>query len=216
MTQMEVLYAGPGAYQAAGALTTGYVAAAASATTEQVLVQTSSGASGAGGFSQPYLPAGFFQQGRQNQLVKIVANGVISWVSTALTTATFKLGFQTTAQGGSGGVPSGSPNLLITSIAIPNNSTAQTNVGWRMEVELLATKVGIGTTAVATAVQATGWTSTAAATAANCVTAPMTPQAVTTIDSTVNNFIYASVTFGTNASASNSCTLLSWNVFGCN
>jgi|SRR5579859_8085171 len=216
MTQMEVLYAGPGAYQAAGALTTGYAAAAASATTEQTLVQSSTGASGAGGFSQPYLPAGYFQQGRQNQLVRITGHGIISWVATASTTATFKIGFQTAAQGNNAGVPANGPVTLITSPAYANNSTAQTNIPFRFEVELLANKVGIGTTAVSTSLQVTAVGGFTAATLANSQYGPWTPQAVTTVDSTVNNFIYASVTFGTNASASNTATLLEWNVFGCN
>lgn len=216
MTQTEVLYAGPGAYQAAGALTTGYAQVNAAATTEQVLVTAASGASGAAGFSQPYIPAGFFQQGRQNQLVRIVATGIVSWVATASTTTTFKFGFQTAPQGTATGVPANSPNLLITSAAFANNSTSQTSIPWRAEIELLANKVGYGTSAVSTSLQVFGTCGFTAATLANSQDGPMTPQVVTTVDSTVNNFLYASVTFGTNASASNTCTLLCWQVFGCN
>jgi hypothetical protein len=44
----------------------------------------------------------------------------------------------------------------------------------------------------------------------------MPPNVTTTIDSTVNNFLYGSITFGSNASASNTCTMLQMDVFGCN
>lgn len=217
MTQMEVLYAGPGAYQAAGALTTGYVQAAANATTEQTIMTAASGASGAEGFSQPYLPAGYFQQGRQNQLVKIRAYGLISWVATASTTATLTMGFQSAGQGTATGVPaSKTVGTVISSPAIPNNSTSQTNAPWMMEIDLVANKVGYGTTAVSTSLQASGFFSVQAATLANSWTAALTPQVVTTLDSTVSQFVYFSVTFGTNASVSNTCTCIGVTMFGCN
>lgn len=213
-TWTELLFAGPSAYQAAGAATAGWVQAAANATTEQSLVVGASGASGAGGFTQPYLPAGFFQQGRRNQLVKVIASGIVSWVATASTTATFKFGFQTAVQGTT--TTMSGNTALITSQAYPNNSTSQSSIAWRFEIELLATQVGYGTSAVATAILATGAGGFTAATNANSIWGPLAPNVTTTIDSTVNQYLYGSVTFGTNASASNTCTMLEMAVFGCN
>ena len=218
MTQMEVLFAGPSAYQAAGAATAGWVQAAAAVTTEQSLVVGATGASGAAGFVQPVIPAGYFQQGRRNQLIKIVANGIISWIATASTTATFKFGFQTAVNGTT--TTMANNTTLITSQVLPNQSLAQTNIPWRFEIELLATQVGYGTSAVSTAIQAcgVGGVTTAITNAVGVVPpwGPLAPNVTTTIDNTVNQFIYGSITFGTNASASNTCTMLQMAVFGCN
>lgn len=218
MTQMEVLFAGPSAYQAAGAATAGWVQAAANVTTEQHLMVGATGASGAAGFTQPLIPAGYFQQGRRNQLIKVVASGIASWVATASTTITWKFGFQSAVQGTSTTMTGNT--ALITSQVFPNQSTTQTNVPWRFEIELLATQVGYGTSAVSTAIQACGVGGYSPAvvlgTGSIAPWGPMPPNVTTTIDSTVNNFVYGSVTFGTNASASNTCTMLQMAVFGCN
>lgn len=218
-TQMETLFAGPATYQAAGAATAGWVQAAAAVTTAQPLMVAASGASGAVGFVQPAIPAGFFQPGRANQLVKIVANGIISWVATASTTATFQFGLQAAAQGTSTAAPTFAPSL-ISSMVIPNQTLAATNIPWRFELELLARQTGYGATAVSTALLVTGFggVTTAVTNAVGVVPiwAPLTPQVVTTVDASVNNYIGATITFGTNASASNTCTMLNMLVFGCN
>ena len=217
MTQMEVLFAGPSAYQAAGAATAGWVQAAAAVTTEQHLMVGATGASGAAGFTQPLIPAGYFQQGRRNQLIKIVASGIVSWTATA-TTMTWKFGVQSAVQGTSTTMTGNT--ALITSQVFTNQTTSQTNVPWRFDIELLATQVGYGTSAVATAIQACGigGFSPAVVPAVGSVApyGPMPPNVTTTIDSTVNNFLYGSITFGSNGSASNTCTMLQMDVFGCN
>jgi hypothetical protein len=215
-TQTETLFAGPATYQAAGAATAGWVQVAAAATTLQNLVVQASGASGAVGFVQPYLDAGFFQQGRANQLVKVTANGIISWVATASTTATFEFGVTDTTQGTTTGAVAGTKVALITSQAYPNNTTAQTNIAWRFDLDILCRQVGIGTSAVSTALLVTGAGGFTAATNANSIWGPLAPQVVTTVNSAIRNYLYAAVTFGTNASASNTCTMLDMLVLGCN
>jgi hypothetical protein len=218
-TQMEVLFAGPATYQASGAATAGWVQAAAAVTTAQPLMVAASGASGAVGFVQPMIRGGYIQPGRTNQLIKIVASGIVSWVATASTTCTFQFGFQAAAQGTSTTAPTFAP-ALISSMVIPNQTLAATNIPWRFELDLLARQVGYGSTAVSTALLITGFggVTTAITNAVGVVPiwAPLTPQVVTTVDASVNNYIGATVTFGTNASASNTCTMLSMIVYGCN
>lgn len=218
-TQMETLYAGPVPYQAAGAATVGWVQAAASATTAQPLNVGATGASGAVGFTQPVIPAGWFQQGRSGQLIKISATGIASWVATAGTTVTFSFGFAATAQGSSTTAPTPAP-ALITSQAYPNQTTSQTNVPWRFDIELLCRQVGIGTTAVSTAILATGvggfMPAVVLAVGSVAPWGPLPPLVTTTTDATVNNYLYGTVTFGTNASVSNTCTMLNMCVYGCN
>lgn len=215
----ETLFAGPLTYQAAGTATAGWVQAAANVTTIQNLVTSASGASGAVGFTQPLLPPlpGFWHP---NSLIKITASGIVSWVATASTTATFTFGTTTAAQGTTTGAAAGTPITLITSQVFPNQSTAQTNAPWRFDIELLVRQVGYGTTAVSTAILATGVGGySPAITGAVGVVAPygpMPPNVVTTVDTSVNNWLWGAVTFGTNASVSNTCTMLDMLVFGCN
>jgi len=213
LTQPEVWQAGPIAYQAAGNATTGFVQAAGAVTTQQSLVTAASGASGAAGSWQPYFPAGFWQ--RPGQVVKIILHGLVSWVGTAGTTATF-------AVGTSGSTPQGTAttitatNTFFTSPAYVNNTTAQTGIPWHFDLDLICTKIGVGTTAVSTSILTTGIGGFTAATAANSVWGPVLGNVITTFDNSINQFMWASVTFGTNASASNTCTLLSCYVYGMN
>lgn len=219
-TQMECLFAGPATYQAAGAATAGWVQVAGAVTTQQNLVVGASGASGAVDFIQPVIPAGFFQPGRTNQAIKIIANGIASWVSTAGTTITWAFGVSTASQGSSTGVPAATATTLITSQVFPNQTTAQTNVPWRFEIDLLARQVGFGTTAVSTSILATGVggysPAVVLATGAIAPWGPMPPNVTTTIDASINYYLWGAVTFGTNGSASNTCTMLDMLVFGCN
>jgi hypothetical protein len=219
-TQMECLFAGPATYQAAGAATAGWVQAAANVSTNQNLVTTATGASGGVGFVQPLIPAGFFQPGRTNQLVKITANGIASWVATASTTITWTFGVSTAAQGTTIGVPAATATTLLTSQVYPNQSTAQTNVPWRFDIEFLARQVGYGTAAVSTSILATGFggytPAVVGAVGAIAPMGPLPPNVTTTIDASINNYLWAAVAFGTNASVSNTCTMLNMCVFGCN
>jgi hypothetical protein len=211
-----VIWAGPIAYQAAGAATAGWVTAAASATTAQSLVTGATGASGAAGFAQAFLPQGFWQ--RPGQHVKIVASGIASWLATAGTTMTWSFGLTPAAQGAATTLTS--PTALMTSQAYPGQSTAQAAVPWRFDIDLLCTKVGVGTTAVSTSVLATGFGGFMPAVvlpvASIAPMGPLPPLVTTTIDSSATGFIYGAVTFGTNASASNTCTMLSMYVYGMN
>jgi hypothetical protein len=217
LTQPEVWFSGPLAYQAAGVATTGWVQAAGAVTTAQALVVAQSGASGAAGSDQPYFPAGFWQ--RPKQVAKIIIHGVVSWVATASTTCTW-------AVGTSGSTPQGTTttitatNTLWTSPAYPNQSTAQTNAPWHFDLDVMCQKVGVGTTAVSTALLTTGLGGVTPAVVGATGAVPMfgpTPGAViTTFDSSINQFIWVSVTFGTNGSASNTCTMTSCYVYGMN
>lgn len=219
-TQMETTFAGPPTYQAAGAATAGYVQVAAAVTTIQNLMVQASGASGAVGFEQPVLPAGFFQMGRRNQLVKIICNGIVSTVVTAGTTATFSFGVTTAPQAANTGAAFGTPITLLTTNAYANAGVAWSSIPWRFEIDLLAKQVGVGTTAVATSILATGFGGVqplvTPAVGAVPNFGPLPPNVTTTVDSSVNNWLWAAVTFGTNASASNTCTMLDMLVFGCN
>jgi hypothetical protein len=216
----EVLFAGPATTQAAGAATAGWVQVAGAVTTIQNLVVGATGASGGVDFVQPVLPAGFFKPGRSNQLIKIMATGIVSWVATAATTATWSFGVSTAAQLATTGAPAATSTTLITSQVFPNQSTAQTNVPWRFDIELLAKQVGFGTTAIATSILATGIGGySPAITGAVGVVGPygpMPPNVTTTIDASINYYLWGAITFGTNASASNTCTMLTMDVFGCN
>jgi hypothetical protein len=193
------------------------VQAAAAVTTAQSLVVAATGASGAAGSDQPYFPAGFWS--RQKQHAKITAHGNVSWVATAGTTCTF-------AFGTSGSTPQGTTttvtatNTFLTSPVYVNQSTAQTNIPWHFEIDMLCTKIGVGITAVSTSILSTGFGGLAKAiTGAVGVVAdwaPMPGNVITTFDPTVNQFFWVSVTFGTNASASNTCTMLSCYIYGMN
>jgi hypothetical protein len=217
LTQPEVWYAGPLVYQAAGTATAGWVQAAGAVTTAQSLVTAATGASGAAGSDQPYFPAGFWQ--RPKQVAKIIIHGTVSWVATAATTCTF-------AVGTSGSTPQGpataitATNTLWTSPAYPNQSTAQTNIPWHFDLDVLCQKVGVGTTPVSTALLTTGLGgATTAITGAVGVIpmfGPVPGNVLTTFDNSINQFVWVSVTFGTNGSASNTCTMTSCYIYGMN
>jgi hypothetical protein len=211
----EVVFAGPLTYQAAGAATTGWVQVAGAVTTQQNLVVGASGASGAVDYTQPCLPpfGGFWHE---HLVIKVTASGIVSWVATASTTMTWAFGVTGTSQGSTTGVPAGSPITLFTSQAFPNNSTAQSNIPWRFEMEWLVRQVGFGTTAVSTSVLATGVGGFTAATVANSVWGPQPPTVTTTVDSSANNYVWGAITFGTNGSSSNTCTMLDMIVQGLN
>jgi hypothetical protein len=215
----EVLFAGPDTTQAAGAATAGWAAVAVSATTAQNLVVGATGASGGSDVVQPVIPKGFFKPGRSNQTVVIDAYGIISTVATAGTTASFTFGVQPAAQGTTAGAPT-SGVTLITSPLYNNASIAWSSIPWAFHINLLAKRVGFGTTAISTSILATGYggVQPLVTPAVGFVPSfgPIAPNVTTTIDASIDNYIWAAVTFGTNASTSNSCTMLDMIVFGCN
>jgi hypothetical protein len=190
------------------------VQAAGAVTTAQSLVTGATGASGAAGFTQPYFPAGFWS--RQGQHAKIIAHGLVSWVTTASTTTTWAFGCSGSTPQGTATTISGTTATFLTTPAYVNNSTAQTNIPWHFEIDMMCTKVGVGITAVSTSILSTGFGGFTAATAANSIWGPLLGNVVTTFDPTVNQFMYVSVTFGTNASASNTCTMLNCYIYGMN
>jgi len=216
LTQPEVWQAGPIAYQAAGVALTGWPACQPSVTTQQSLVMAATGASGAAGSYQPYFPAGFWS--KQAQVVKIIAHGVLS-VSSAATTMTFAFGTSGSTPQGSSTFTVTATNTFLTSPAYSNSSVAQTNAPWHFDIDLLCTKVGVGTTAVSTSILATGvggWTpAIVPAVGAIPNYSPMPGSVITTFDQSINQFFWVSVTYNA-SSASNLCTMLSCYIYGMN
>jgi hypothetical protein len=216
----EVVFAGPDTTQAAGAATAGWAQVAVSSTTAQNLVVGATGASGGSDTVQPVIPAGFFKPGRSNQVVTIEAAGIISTVATAGTTASFTFGVSTAAQLAATGVPAATATTLITTGLYNNASIAWSSIPWYFRINLHAKRVGFGTTAIATSILASGFggVTPLVTPAVGAVPnfGPIGPNVTTTIDASINNYIWAAVTFGTNASTSNTCTMLHMIVDGRN
>jgi hypothetical protein len=187
-TQAEVLWAGP---------PSNYPAANAASTSAQSLI-----AGASGDFQQPYLPAGFFQMGRTNQLVE----GHLAGSVTASTTATTfgLLLYLNTAPG----VITGTFATILTTplLTAPVTTASQ---GWELDFRILCRGAGYGTTTVSTSLLCTGvwsaWT----------LQAVCAPTVTTTVDSTVNQWIAAGAIFST-SSATNSCTLQHALIYGMN
>lgn len=195
--------------------TVGWVTANAAVSTAQPLVVGASGASGAAGFDQPYFPAGFWQ--KPKQVCKIIIHGVTTSPASA-GTMTFSIGCSgSTPQGNSITAPSGT--ALWTSPAYNPNSVAQTNAPWHFDLDIMSQKIGIGTTAVSTALLTTGvggWTP-AITPAVGLVPSygPLAGNVMTTFDSSINQFIWAAVTFSAGL-ATWTCTMTSCYVYGMN
>lgn len=216
LTQPEVWFSGPLVYQAAGTATAGWVQAAGAVATAQSLVTGASGASGAAGFDQPYFPAGFWQ--RPKQVAKVIMHGVVT-LPAAATTMIWALGTSgITPQGNATAVTT--TNTLWTSPTYVNTGApTQTNAPWHFDLDIMCQKVGVGVTAVSTALLTTGiggWTP-AVTPAVGAVPnyGPTAGTIMTTFDNSVNQFIWASITFGT-GSASNTCTMTSMYIYGMN
>jgi hypothetical protein len=185
-----LLYAGP---------PQNYPAAAAAATTAQSLI---TGASG--GYSQARIPATFAQVGKQGFWVGGKYKGIVT-ASTAATTMTINIGLASTSNTITG---TGTATIISTSQAVVINSTTA-GLGWGIDFDILYRGTGYGTTSVSSSILTTSTlrvnTSTATATAVATI-AESVPLAVTTIDSSVDQWVYATVTFST-SSTTNSCTL---------
>jgi len=215
LTQPEVWFCGPLAYQAAGVATTGWVTANAAVSTNQALVVGATGASGAAGFDQPYFPAGFWQ--KPKQVAKIILHGVMTSPASA--------GTMTFSVGTSGSVPQGATttitatNTLWTSSAYNPQSVAQTNAPWHFDLDIMSQKIGVGVTAVSTALLTTGvggW-QPAVTPAVGVVPSygPVPGSVITTFDSSINQFIWVGVAFSA-ALATWTCTMTSCYVYGMN
>jgi hypothetical protein len=111
-------------------------------------------------------------------------------------------------------------NVLWTSPAYPNQSVAQTNIPWHFDLDVICQKVGVGTTIVSTALLTTGFGGVTTAVVNPVASIPMfgpvPGNVITNFDSSINQFIWVSVTFGTNGSASNTCTMTSCYIYGMN
>jgi len=174
----SLLYAGP---------PQDYPAAAAASSSAQSLV---TGASG--GFSQPYIPQGLFQIGKAGTCIWGSANGKVTGQASA-TTAIITMGLATSANSISGTTLVAPPAITVTSLS---------NVGWEFDFKIVMRSAGYGTTTVATSLITSAVFSVGSTNLQT--TAP--PNLVTTIDASVTQWLYFSVTFST-ASATNSATL---------
>lgn len=179
-TQCEALFSGPPA---------NYVAAATSAATAQSLV---TGASG--NYQQPLIPGGFFQQGRTNQLVTGEFSILMSGQASA-TTATIIAGLNTAANAIGGSTLLTMPALVVTSFA---SGTVYGNFMIQNRGS------GYNTSSVATNLLSSGWVmgSGNSTNVFGCAG----PTALQTVDFSVNQWLYLTVTFST-SSTSNSATL---------
>ena len=187
-TQAEVLFSNPSAYPAEGA-----------SSTAAVLLLT--GASGA--YQQPLFPGGFWQQGRQNQVVHGLMSGVISGESSA-TTATVILGLATANNTASTETLGSFPALTITSFA--------SGPFW-LEFTVQARNVGYGTSATSTSLETSGafW----AAGNSTSIFSLLAPTNINTVDFSVNQWFAPTVTMSTN-NAGNSMTVQSCVIWGDN
>jgi hypothetical protein len=193
-TNSEVLFNGP---QSA------YPAAAAAATTAQSLQTTASADA-----VQAYIPAYWWTQGRRNQALMLKMAGLLQ-VSTTATTITMAAGSTSTG----GGVITGTlvpwwtgPALVVAS--------ATTNFQWQLDLEINTQNVGWGTTTISTQVLCTGRFTVGISTGASAASVYQTTQLnPSTIDNSVNNYIYGSVTFST-SSASNTMTMNMVKLYG--
>lgn len=215
LTQPEVWFCGPLAYQAAGTSTVGWVTANAVSAAAQALVQGASGASGAAGFDQPYFPAGFWQ--KPKQVAKVIAHGVFTSPASA-GTMIFSMGTSGSTPQGTTVAPTATTTLWTSPTYNPQ-SVAQTNAPWHFDLDILCQKVGVGATAVSTALLTNGIGGyTPAITPAVGVVpnyGPTPGTVYTNFDASINQFIWFAVTFSAGASTW-TCTMTSMYVYGMN
>lgn len=187
-TQAEVLFANGFAYPAANA----------SSNSAQLLI---TGASGK--YQQPYFQGGFFQQGRTGQVAAAEFAVSLTGESSA-TTAIFTAGLATAANS------SGSTLVAAQPFTCTNFSSG--TVHGRVLISNWGS--GYGTSSVATNLQSTISLIANTASAAG-VAAAGGPTQLATVDFSVNQWFYLTVTFSTSTS-SNSATLEQVVLFGLN
>lgn len=178
-----LLYAGPPA---------NYSAADAALATAQSLITPVSG-----NYSQPSVPYGFWQIGKSGQLLKGRLAGIVTAEASA-TTMIITVGLNAAANTVSATSILATPALTVTSFA---------SAGWSLDFEVLCRGTGYGTASVSTSLLTEG------AYQAGAVGVQTPPASVTTIDASVNQWMWATVTFST-SSATNSCTLEKFTLFG--
>ena len=178
-----LLYAGP---------PSNYSAAAAALATAQSLVTPVSG-----NYTQPSVPYGFWQIGKSGQLLKGRVAGIVTGQAAA-TTMIITVGLN------------GAPNTVSSTAILATPALTVTGfaaAGWSLDFETLCRGTGYGTASVSTSLLSEGNFQAAG------VMTQTPPASVTTIDASVNQWMWATVTFST-ASATNSCTLEKFTLFG--
>ena len=190
LTWGEVLFANGFAYPAANA----------SSAAAQNLMAAASGKN-----QQPVLPGGFFQQGRSNQVVSVDFGITLSGQVSA-TTALITAGLSTTSGNISG-------STLVASSAFTCTSYSSGSVIGRVLISCFGAGYGTGATGTETNL----WSTMGITAFGNSLqsTAAGGPTNLTSIDFSVNQWLYLSVTFST-SSASNSATLQQVIVSGLN
>ena len=112
----------------------------------------------------------------------------------------------------------GTTATFLTSPAYSNSSVVQTNVPWHFDLDLLCTKVGVGSTAVSTSILTTGvggYTPAIVAAVGSVPTyGPLAGNVVTTFDQSINQFFWVSVNFSSGVTCT--ATMLSCYVYGMN
>jgi hypothetical protein len=189
----QCLFAGP---------TSNYTAAAASSSAAQSLITGSTG-----NFDQPVIPFGFWPQSSTGgQGLWGALTGIISGQSSA-TTAIITIGLVSSSNSIAG------TSLLATSAY---TVTSLSSAAWQMTFGINTRTIGYGTTTVSTTLQTTGNFTINLSAPPTAGTSNVVPaNVVTTIDASVNQWLYATVTFNT-SSTSNSCTLQQALLFGAN
>lgn len=193
-TQSEVLFANSAAYP---------IANAASAAAQSLVTGAT------GDFQQPVFPGLFFQQGRNGQVAKVEFSLTLAGQGSA-TTAIFTAGLATT------------PNNISGSTLVAANAFTCTSFAAGIvhgEVLISCFGAGYGTSSVATNLSSTmdvrvnnGSTTQPAASSGITLGGPT---ALQTIDASVNQWLYLTVTFST-SSTSNQATLKQLVVYGLN
>lgn len=188
----------------AAALSTGplssFAAAAAASTSAQSLVVGATG-----DFYLPVVPAGFVQPGKPGQLLIGQLAGVCT-MSTTSTTMTVTVGLNSSAAT-AGGSTAPTTTALFSAVVTPGVTTA--NIGWMVNLWANVRVSGYGTTSVSTSLMTSGVLSVAGVQSATNATA----QPVSTIDNSVAQYLWATVTFST-SSATNSATCQQANLYG--
>jgi hypothetical protein len=187
-TQSEIIFANGFAYPTANA---------ASNAAQSLIAQASAKN------QQPLLPGGFFQQGRANQVVAVDFAVILTGQASA-TTALFTAGLATSANN------TGGSTLVSSSAFTCTNFSSGTAMG-----RVLISCFGAGYVGTGTSTNLWSSMMVSAAGASTNVTAAGGPTNLTSIDFSVNQWLYLTVTFST-SSASNTAILQQLVVSGLN
>jgi len=190
-TQSEILFANGFAYPTANA----------SSAAAQNLTAAASAKN-----QQPLFPGGFFQQGRTSQVAAVDFAVILSGEASPAVTTTFTAGLSTTSGNLSG-------STLVASSAFTSTSYSSGSVLGRILISCFGAGYGTGATGTETNL----WSTMGVTAFGNALqsTACGGPTNLTTIDFSVNQWLYLTVTFS-QASASNTAILQQLIVSGLN